>query len=1157
MLIGTQNCRGLQLDNYNNRVDSLKLMLEKEKLDILFLQETHVDNLKLGRSLENKLDGKIFWSFGTNNARGVGVYFNKNLDVNVYKFITDPFGRFLVIDGIVEGNDLRFITVYAPNDGLERKDFFIDLFPYFVTCKPIIFGGDLNCVQDTSIDKIKGDPNAGTKGWNELSMLTKDSNLIDVYRHMYPNKRTVSWTNGRTACLLDRIFIPSNLADNIDDVCFVPSPFSDHDLLKLKLSPISLNVTTGRGYWKFNNALLDDANFIGKIRARIIVALEELDDNFDNLTVWWDNLKVSFKAIAIRHSIFLAKENNKTFVALTQQYILAEQMGNLENMQRVKSVLNEMNIQRLQGSLIRSKAYLLDNKEQPSTFFFRKELSKGKKKLICKIIKDDDTVCEDNDSISKCFHEFYSKLYSKEQVDLPPRKYIENLSHVDPDLNDDIGNAISVDEIKDALSQMENNKSPGPDGLSKEFYEAFSKELTPILSEIFATIFDQGCLSESQKISYITLLCKNANEPELCKNYRPISLLNVDYKILAKALCNRLRFCLSDIIHPDQTCSIPGRSIFDNCHLTRDILNFINNNNNDYGILLSTDQEKAFDRVDHSYLLYILKKYGFNDNFIRWISIMYNDISSAVIVNGHVSSTFPVQRSVRQGCPLSPLLYILCLEPVLQAIRDDKDIKGVQIPGMQQQCKLTAYADDCKFFLKSQHSANLIFHHFKCFGKFSGAKLSLNKSEAMFLGKWRLRMDTPSDIPVNWVDSMTIFGIKFGNVTEDDIWHDVYIKMEKVLNLFKTRILSIYGKAKLINTMVLSKLWHIATVIPISNDYVKLITRLIFTFIWGKMENISRKTMYLPCSLGGVGLVNISLKAQSLILNQAFKVYLNRNNPWVQFGHTYLGLTLRRFDGYDFQNNRPHCIEDLPAFYKICLTYINNIVSRDPNFVFKPGLSSKVFYTLLMKLENVKPHCVTTFPLIDFKVVFSNLCNKIIDPLTLNTSFKLAHDVFPVAWRLRMWDFKHISPYCKNCRPRNLYETVTHTFWDCPTVHLAKLWLQKVFKSVCDIKLTNEIVRFGNVSKNTSNKDLAMFFLCEYRQAVWNFRCKVRMYNAEPLAETVEKMFLAKVNNRIIVDHSRLNCTAFNNLWVLPGLAGFNQRGNLITLLSSIKNVIL
>ena len=1140
MWLATLNCKGLRLQN---KLDMLHSLIERECLDILFLQETHVDNLKCGKSIERKIGANIFWSFGTTQARGVGVYFKTTLDFHLHKFVSDPFGRFIVIDAKIDDKEFRIINVYAPNNAAERKEFYIELYPHFVTPKAIIFGGDLNCLKDPSIDKINGNPNNGTSGWNEISILLRDSHLVDVYRYKYPRKPTVSWSDGSMACLLDRIFISNNLANKIEDVSFVPISFSDHDMLKFKLLPLPPSVDVGKGYWKFNNSLLKDQDFLGKIRSHISAALEEIDDTNDPL-LWWDQLKVSFKMIAIKHSKFLAREKNKMYAALTAQYILAEKLGKVDNMQRVKNKLKELDLKKLEGSKIRSRVALLDNKEQPSKFFYQKEMSKGQKKLISKIIKEDDTVCEDNNSITQSFVEYYSSLYKKEPGNLPPRHYLENLPKVDKEKNEHLGKLIEVEEIETALKQMENNKAPGSDGLTKEFFQAFSKELIPIIKDIFTTIYDQESLCQSQRLSYISLLCKNNNEPQFCKNYRPISLLNVDYKILSKVLCNRLRPLLNDIIHPDQTCSIPGRSIFDNCHLIRDLINDINSNENGTGILLSTDQEKAFDRIDHSYISIILKTFGFKYTFIRWVNILYNNIFSSIIVNNHISTSFPVQRSVRQGCPLSPLIYVLCLEPVLQRIRDSPDVKGLQVPGILTPCKLTAYADDCKFFIKDHDSAKKIIEHFNNFGNFSGSKLSLDKCEAMFLGRWRVRRDTPLNI--KWVTQMTIFGIKFGELSEDDIWHPLYKKIENVLNLFKTRHLSFYGKAKLINVMVLSKLWYLTTVIPLSKHYERLITKLVFSFIWGKIESIRRKTMYLPCKQGGIGLVNISLKAQSLMLNQVMKVFLDRKCTWVNYGHTYLGIALHRFPGYSFLNNRPHCIEDPPTYYKICLDYIRKIVTKDENFVFKPGLTSKTFYTLLLKLENTTVHCVSTFPLIDFKTVFSNLCHKTIDTFTINTSFKLVHDIIPVAYKLYTWNFRNILPFCRNCSPKQIHETVTHCFWECPVIQPARHWLERTLMSICDLNLSCEIVRFGNFSDSISRPDLAIYLLTEFRYAVWITRCRVRLDNVRPAAEAVLKFMHARINNRIIVDKSRLSPPEFMEQWVLPGFVHFNNKGHLV-----------
>lgn len=121
---------------------------------------------------------------------------------------------------------------------------------------------------------------------------------------------------------------------------------------------------------------------------------------------------------------------------------------------------------------------------------------------------------------------------------------------------------------------MDNNKSPGSDGLSKEYYSAFSSLLLDPLVEVINIAFDEGHLSESQKQSYITLICKDPENSTNVKNYRPISLLNYDYKLISKVIINRVKKVLEYIVHPVQTCSVPGRSIFDNLHLMRNIIDY-------------------------------------------------------------------------------------------------------------------------------------------------------------------------------------------------------------------------------------------------------------------------------------------------------------------------------------------------------------------------------------------------------------------------------------------------------------------------------------------------------------------------------------------------------------------------------------------------------
>ena len=284
----------------------------------------------------------------------------------------------------------------------------------------------------------------------------------------------------------------------------------------------------------------------------------------ESVLTWWDNLKKDFKEIAVTHSKSLRHRQTAEYKALSAQYLSAEKSKQLDQMKTLKERLREMETKQWAGAQVRSTAHLLDQREQPSCYFYRKELQQGRKKTITKIIDSHGNVCNTSDSIRNAFFEFYHTLYAREEIDpVVGDMFLKDLPRLDPADAESLGRDVRLEEIETSIGQMENNKSPGPDGLPKEFYATVSSFLSPILRSVYAAIFEQGRLTDTQKMSYITLLCKDDNHAENMKNYRPISLLNVDYKILSKLLCNRLKPLLADTIHPDQTCTVPGRTILD------------------------------------------------------------------------------------------------------------------------------------------------------------------------------------------------------------------------------------------------------------------------------------------------------------------------------------------------------------------------------------------------------------------------------------------------------------------------------------------------------------------------------------------------------------------------------------------------------------------
>ena len=195
---------------------------------------------------------------------------------------------------------------------------------------------------------------------------------------------------------------------------------------------------------------------------------------------------------------------------------------------------------------------------------------------------------------------------------------------------------------------------------------------------------------------------------DLCqlKNWRPISLLNVDYKILTKILAIRLQSCLDEIICSDQVGYIKNRFIGENIRTTVDIMTYCKMKKVPL-LITQIDFEKAFNSLSWDFMLKCLKKFNFGDYFILWIEILYNGIESCVINNGKASNFFKLERGVRQGCCLSALLFIIVAEILATSIRGDSSIKGMEI--MNIVFKISQLADDTTLYLKDIESLKKVF----------------------------------------------------------------------------------------------------------------------------------------------------------------------------------------------------------------------------------------------------------------------------------------------------------------------------------------------------------------------------------------------------------------------------------------------------------------
>ena len=190
----------------------------------------------------------------------------------------------------------------------------------------------------------------------------------------------------------------------------------------------------------------------------------------------------------------------------------------------------------------------------------------------------------------------------------------------------------------------------------------------------------------------------------------------------------------------------------------RDVIDFIDVSNQE-GFLIKIDQEKAFDRVSHSFITKVLSKFNFGNTFISWIKLLYKDIKSSVKINGHLTPFFPITRGVRQGCPISMMLYVIVAEPLNNLIKSQPNIKGIVINDNFKSL-LFQHADDTSITVQDTQSVESVFHTVNTFCLGTGEKVNIEKSEVLCKAS---QTDLTFNIPVTLnKDCIQILGIYLG-----------------------------------------------------------------------------------------------------------------------------------------------------------------------------------------------------------------------------------------------------------------------------------------------------------------------------------------------------------------------------------------------------------
>ncbi|KAJ3583871.1 hypothetical protein NHX12_015368 [Muraenolepis orangiensis] len=352
---------------------------------------------------------------------------------------------------------------------------------------------------------------------------------------------------------------------------------------------------------------------------------------FSSLRQWWDHGKTEIRLLCQQHTLNVTQDIIRSMKDLESDIVELETIsettgdrGYIEILKEKKMALANLLDVKVQGALVRSRFLNTNEMDAPTSFFFGLEKKNGQRRVIHSLLSGTGQEITEPSQIRRRAVSFYSTLYTSEyeEGETLSEGFCNGLPQVSEEANSQLEGPLTIQELQTALQGMQGRRAPGIDGLSVEFYKAYWDVLSHDLLDVFNESLASGSMPVSCRRAVITLLPKKGNLQDI-KNWRPVSLLCVDYKILSKALATRLGKAVEQVIHRDQTYCVPGRSMVDNVHLIRDVLEVSSSLGINTG-LISLDQEKAFDRVEHSFLWKVMEKFGFSAGFIAKIKQQRN-----------------------------------------------------------------------------------------------------------------------------------------------------------------------------------------------------------------------------------------------------------------------------------------------------------------------------------------------------------------------------------------------------------------------------------------------------------------------------------------------------------------------------------------------------
>jgi hypothetical protein len=665
LTVASLNVRGLL--NKQKRSNILRY-LRNHKASICCIQETHAQAEHTELFHKQSLAVKSFWtpyvailSFSTDIIMSNMQVINERvITVEIYPTIPQTWN----VEKIV------LVAIYAPSTQRDRRSFYqqlTDALADIDTTVPMIITGDFN-----------------------LDFQRRESRSQHI-RHLLTYASTVennipTFHRGKHHSIIDHALLNPQAKHKMNNFHVTPSPpsLTDHSMITIGLDVASIK--QGPGWWKLNTSILKETKYKKEITDFLnFIFTTEGPFHYTTLDRMsaeeYDSLKQMLRQLSLAYSQKRAREEKENISRLQSQInqmsvshrIQADDIANTR-LQSLLLQLDQAQTVTLEGQAVRARINWRENGEKSSAYFYRTLKTRQAKAQIAELKHPvTDQICNTANDILEATTSFYDSLFSPTNISANSTKSFLQDTPKNVLNEEDIylcQKTITKDEVVQALLDLPKQKAPGNDGLPFEFYDTFQKTiLIDIITHQCNQTLQNLSIPESWNSTNTILIHKKNNRNDL-RNWRPIALINTDNKIFSRILTSRMQLLVTKCVSKYQTGFVRGRYIADNAAsaiLLMEHAQKMRSVDQSTPSMILLDQEKAYDRVHPEYFALTLSHFGFPDQLINCISKLFFESKTRVAINGYLTRPIRQKRGLRQGDPLSPVLYNLMLEPLLRS----------------------------------------------------------------------------------------------------------------------------------------------------------------------------------------------------------------------------------------------------------------------------------------------------------------------------------------------------------------------------------------------------------------------------------------------------------------------------------------------------------